>query len=373
MSSFLISACLIVKNEERFLAQCLRSIQPLVDEIVVVDTGSRDQTRQIAAEFGARLFDFKWTGDFAAARNESLRHAQGQWILIVDADECVRPFDPSKLRRMLRASSNAAYEVVYHIRPGYTPVMELRLFRNHPGIRFKSAIHENIWDSLERIGGTVEQCRLTFDHFGYEGDQRAKHKRDIPLLERSLRQNPRQVFHWLHLALAYEGLGKMALAGKTWRRAVATLRRKRRRPGSGGLAYAGLLRFQLDRVRGPRSVERLEILADEAVRYFPANIDLHWLRGRIQMMANKYEAAIPSFQAAISYGKGNARLQSAGFDKRTTGVLAYESLAACYFKMGQYGRAAHYFRLAENEEPENSELRIKKMVCERLRGQRRRP
>ena len=75
-----VSLCLIVKNEEAHLPACLRSAADLVDEIVVVDTGSTDRTREVAAELGAKVYDYPWSDDFAAARNESLRHAGGNWI-----------------------------------------------------------------------------------------------------------------------------------------------------------------------------------------------------------------------------------------------------------------------------------------------------
>src|SRR5437667_7943437 len=82
-----LSLTMIVRNEEATLAACLSSAADLVDEIVVVDTGSTDGTKEVAARFGARVFDFPWRDDFAAARNESLSHARGNWILWLDGDE----------------------------------------------------------------------------------------------------------------------------------------------------------------------------------------------------------------------------------------------------------------------------------------------
>src|SRR5579863_6345186 len=81
------SLCMIVRNEEKNLAACLRSVADLMDEIVVVDTGSTDRTRDVARRFRARVVDFPWIDNFAAARNESLRHATGNWIFWLDADE----------------------------------------------------------------------------------------------------------------------------------------------------------------------------------------------------------------------------------------------------------------------------------------------
>ena len=84
-----ISLCMIAKNEEKYLEQCLNSVKGLADEIIIVDTGSTDRTKEMAKNFNARIFDFKWIGDFSAARNESIRHAAKEWILVMDADEVI--------------------------------------------------------------------------------------------------------------------------------------------------------------------------------------------------------------------------------------------------------------------------------------------
>lgn len=84
-----VSAVLIVRDEERCLARCLRSLTPWVDEIVVLDTGSIDRTRQVAREYGARVHDFTWRADFAAARNAALALARTPWNVVVDADEWI--------------------------------------------------------------------------------------------------------------------------------------------------------------------------------------------------------------------------------------------------------------------------------------------
>ena len=93
---------MIVRNEAERLPGCLESVADLVDEIVIVDTGSTDATKAVAARFGAKvkIFDFAWCDDFAAARNESLRRAGGDWVLWLDADDRVSPIGPAfaKLR-----------------------------------------------------------------------------------------------------------------------------------------------------------------------------------------------------------------------------------------------------------------------------------
>jgi len=95
-----LSLSMIVKNEARDLARCLESVKPVVSEIVVVDTGSTDETPQIAAGLGARVISTPWTNDFSAARNIGLDAATGDWLLLLDADEELPAWMPTKSCRL---------------------------------------------------------------------------------------------------------------------------------------------------------------------------------------------------------------------------------------------------------------------------------
>src|SRR5712692_4072894 len=97
------SLCLMVRNEETALPGCLQSAADLVIEIIVVDTGSTDRTKEIAASFGAKVFDFPWCDDFAAGRNECIRHATGNFIFWMDADERIDEANREKLRVLFRS------------------------------------------------------------------------------------------------------------------------------------------------------------------------------------------------------------------------------------------------------------------------------
>ena len=101
-----ISLCMITKNEERYLEQCLNSVKEIVDEIIIVDTGSTDKTKEIAKKFKAKIIDFKWIDDFSAARNESLKHAAKDWILVLDADEVIEKNDFKKIKNAVENSEN---------------------------------------------------------------------------------------------------------------------------------------------------------------------------------------------------------------------------------------------------------------------------
>src|SRR5207237_2451906 len=108
-----VSLCMIVKNEEHNLADCLASVADLVDEVIIIDTGSTDRTKDIAAGFGARVFDFPWVDSFAAARNESLRHATGDWVFWMDGDDRLDPANRTKLQALFASlkPENAAYSM----------------------------------------------------------------------------------------------------------------------------------------------------------------------------------------------------------------------------------------------------------------------
>src|SRR5688572_1371573 len=100
-----ISLCMIVRNEERLLDQCLSTVKDFVDEIVLVDTGSQDATLKIAEQYDARIYEYPWTGDFSEARNHSIAHATGNWILVLDADERIAARDARQLRPLVESAS----------------------------------------------------------------------------------------------------------------------------------------------------------------------------------------------------------------------------------------------------------------------------
>jgi glycosyltransferase involved in cell wall biosynthesis len=195
-----LSLCMIVKNEEAYLAQCLASLRPVVDEMIVVDTGSKDQTRSIAAAFGARVFGFDWIDDFAAARNYSLAQARGDWILVMDADEIISTKDHGRLRELIKTSKSrkVAFSMVtrnYMNRnntdgwiandgvygeeeksTGWVPSQKVRLFPNDSQIRFEYPVHEIVDHALKRAGSSVRPISIPIHHYGKLNRQHAQSK-----------------------------------------------------------------------------------------------------------------------------------------------------------------------------------------------------
>jgi len=174
-SEVAVSHTVIVGDEEKNLPACLSSVAGLFDEIVVVDTGSKDRTREIAREFGARVFDFVWVDDFAAARNAALARAKGDYAFWLGADDVLDPPQRVKLQALLdglRLGDEAAYVVRCWCDPGpngdggQTVVDHIRLFPVREGVRWTYAVHEQILPALRRANVPVRWTDLTVRHTG---------------------------------------------------------------------------------------------------------------------------------------------------------------------------------------------------------------
>jgi len=216
-----LSVCLIVKNEEKFLGQCLKSIREIAAQIVVVDTGSTDRTVEIAREFGAEVHSFAWCDDFSAARNAALEHATGDWVLMLDADEELSADGCEKLKQSMSDQAVLAWRLpivdVGREADGcsYVP----RFFRNAPGLFYVGRVHEQVFSSIEvrraewglenRIGNA------TLIHHGYTAEltrDRNKVERNLLLLERAVEELPDEPHLLMNLGLELSRSGREAAA-----------------------------------------------------------------------------------------------------------------------------------------------------------------
>lgn len=179
---------MIVKNEEASLPKCLASVKGIVDEIVVLDTGSTDRTIEVAREFGAQIHHFKWCNNFSTARNESLQYVTGDWILVLDADEVLVPEVVPTLRREIEHAHRLLINLVrQEVGAAQSPYSLIsRLFRNHPDIYFSRPYHALVDDSVSQILSQEPQWQVCYLpevailHSGYQksaiaqGDKFAK-------------------------------------------------------------------------------------------------------------------------------------------------------------------------------------------------------
>jgi tetratricopeptide (TPR) repeat protein len=368
----LLSATLIVRDEGRALPACLRSLQGLADEIVVVDTGSVDRSVEIAVEHGARVFHHEWGEDFSAARNLALDHARGEWILYIDADERVRSPDREALERRLETAPELALRVLLRPYVDSTPFYEHRLWRADPRIRFRGVIHEQVVDAIYRVAAEDRRpvamwSGLVLDHVGYEGDQRTKHERNLPLLRRQLALDPSNMFNWRHLARVLVGLGDEDGAEEALQRAVALARSGIVSPltaMTGSLAWADLVTL-----RHQRGDDVTGLLAEGRARW-PEQWQLVWIEGQIHLDRGRLEQAAACFRALLEVDLDTLPEAGVSYDQRVFGVFAQSSLGLTLFRMGRYAEAAEAYAAAERLEPDEREHTAKRILAERRAASR---
>ena len=197
MTTQRISVSMIVRNEESCLARCLASVAG-ADELVVVDTGSTDASKAIASGFGARLFDFTWCDDFAAARNYSLSHCTGDWILVIDADWTMDVGGIDRARRAIAAADPAWRTINVNIetRDGLHSYHQPLLFRRCPEVYWKGAIHNH----LSVTENHPSDLRFWY---GYSEAHKADPDRALRILLREVAKNPRPTREVYYLAREY--------------------------------------------------------------------------------------------------------------------------------------------------------------------------
>jgi tetratricopeptide (TPR) repeat protein len=356
----LLSAALIVRDEARFIGDCLTSVVGVVDEIVVVDTGSTDETPEIARRFGARVVEHPWREDFAEARNVSLQLARGEWILYIDADERLADNDRTTVEGLLRDADEIAFRVLLRPMRDTTPYREYRLWRNDPRIRFEGIIHERVVPAIHRValedGRPIGDCDLLLEHMGYEGSQDHKHVRNLPLLRAELPHDPENLFKHHHLARVLQGLGQQEEAAVVLADAAELARR---RPGDplGVLVFVDLVRACRD-----QGEDITDLLAEARVRY-PGNKLLWWIQAAAHASDAHYGDALELLDQLLSVDLSALPDEGPAYDQRIFGEFAHEARGLCLFRLGRYAEAADAYGRAAQIDPANLEYRAKRHVA----------
>ncbi len=224
---------MIVRDEEKSLPRCLKSVRDVADEMIVVDTGSKDNTISIARDFGAKVYAFEWCDDFAAARNESLKHAAGDWIFQIDADEELLPgsipvlkkamLNPWCLVCVITCDNGAASRAERFVKVG-------RLFRNHPSVRYSRPYHELVSSSAYRLTAqepqwqVLEEPGIIIRHYGYDPymmQSLKKNERAIRIMESYVRDNQNDSYMLTKLGESYNSAGRYDEAVEVLRKSIA--------------------------------------------------------------------------------------------------------------------------------------------------------
>jgi glycosyltransferase involved in cell wall biosynthesis len=363
----LLSAAIIVRDEADHLDGCLASLVGLVDEIVVVDTGSTDASVDVARHHGAVIGHEPWREDFATPRNRSLDLATGDWILYIDADERVRPGDHAAVReRLAGAADHVSFRVRFVPRVDWTPYREFRLWRHRPDIRFVGAIHESMVPAIDAVArrerlliGDLDS--LTIDHLGYEGDQRHKHARNEPMLRESLAANPERVYLYDHLARIYEDLDDAERARATWRAGIEVARARATDHPDDRLLWINLLAHAVSREDPDGDIAAL---IDEAHAKFPDNPAIEFATATHELANGDTAAAARRFEQLVELDLDAVIETGSAYDARMFGEWAWHSLGLCRFSLGDFAGAAEAFALAEAADPTNLAYRTRRRLAE---------
>ena len=328
--------------------------------MVVVDTGSVDDSRAIAARHGARVFEFPWTGDFAAARNHAIEQATSEWLLYIDADERVRPCDRAALQAELAAPGLLAATVVFRPRTGFTAYPEMRLLRRDARIRFHGAMHETFLPDIERLtgegAGTTGASCLAIDHVGYDGDQSHKLERNRSLLLKQIAADPGRAYLRWHLGCVYLALGLESAAEAEWRAGIEIVRAQGRRLPDDALCFVELVKLRWARE------EEVSALLAEAQALQPDNWLLCWLRAKILADAGQHDAAMVLFERLAAVDAATL-VHAIAYDSRIFGAWACAEAGHCAFQQGDFGVSADWYARAEQMAPSVREFQVKRMLA----------
>lgn len=313
-----ISLCVIAKNEEDCIARCITSVKNIVSEIIVVDTGSTDRTKEIAFNLGAKVFEYPWNNDYSAPRNLSLSKAQADWILVLDADEAIAQIDHIKILNLIQ-NNGICYEMSqrhYTDNPllsNFTPIHGeypeweqgqagyfesncVRLFPNHQGVHFRGKVHELVEHSIyERKQLKIVRSDIRIQHYGHTQAAKAKKSKSLTyktLGEIKIIENPLDWKNYFELAIQLTNDGRIAESIAPIKAAIAL---------------------------NPKYVES-------------------WLNlGYCLCELGSFDQAIIALQNALQLCPGNAQAQC--------------NLGVCYLRKTQLTQAAMYFQGAIESDP----------------------
>jgi len=353
-----ISLCMIVKNEERFLADCLRSVRDVVDEINVVDTGSTDRTVEIAREHGARVIFREWRNDFSWARNEALAMATRRWTLVLDADEEITP-ESLPLLRALRetpAGITGVYTRIQNVVDDQSGAATMthalaRIFPTTPRIRYRNVIHESVTlDGDQHLVSVTSPILIR--HKGYTADVmegKAKIARNKPLLERAVREAADDSFSWFNF-------GVSAIVSGDFEGGIEALERMFAMPGPQRAFFpVGYVMLASAYADGRKDLDKAIALLDEGLERAPGHPNIVFTRAHLLSLQNRFEEARETYRQVIA-AEAEAHHHSMVDDEIWT-WKAPLNMATTYVREERFEDAVEWFERALANKPDSPLLR----------------
>lgn len=365
-----VSQCMIVKNEERNIKRALTWGKGIFCEQIVVDTGSADQTVDLAREMGAKVYHFQWVNDFAAAKNYALEQAGGDWIAFLDADEYP---DEETVHMLLPALEECRSKGLDGLGTAMANLDDqgrpkgwgtlVRFFRNDPELRYCYPVHEQLRYTDGRLPRVLDATkRLTILHTGYAGqvyEEKRRSGRNRALIENALSQNPDSYDLLGYLGDEYYEDGNLEKAAECYRHAVKgmpeALSQDDQRSASTYLKLMCILSAENQR-------DEMVKLYCEAIRRFPQDGDFDYVMG------NYYVGVREHLQGGEYLRNALNKMENYGCRNRSQMLAAnlagtYECLAACDYHCGKLKEAVQLASALLKENPYNMKVLYILLLC----------
>ncbi len=345
-----ISLCMIVKDEEKQLDNCLKSIKSYVDEIVIIDTGSTDMTKQIAFEYTNKVYDFKWCNDFARARNFSIEKASNDWVIVLDADEVVTKFNSVGIEQFIHKNQRTVgrlkrinpFEDGNEIKKHIERVN--RLF-NKRFYKYEGIIHEQIVAKDQKEYKT-EPIEIELNHIGYMNEvvgKTNKIERNIQLLKEAIVSNPKDPY------LHYQ-IGKSYFMKKDYNNSTICFEQALELETNLRLEYTQDLVESYGYSLLNNNYFEKALVIEKYKKNYSYSPDYNFLMGLIYMNNARFSEAIASFEECFKAKAGKLEGINTFLPSYNIGVI--------YEVLGEKEKAIEFFKRYDNYEPSQKRLSV---------------
>ena len=346
-----VSLCMIVRDNAGTIRPCLESIRPWVDEMIVVDTGSTDQTPEICRELGAQVHHWAWRDDFSAARNESLRYARGEWIFWMDSDDTIPEAAGRKLRALVDQDHDPSvlgYVMQVHC-PGrglddLTVVDHIKLFRNRPDLQFEFRIHEQIIPAIRRAGGEVAWTDIYVVHSGSdqsaEGQDR-KRVRDFRILQQEIDDRPDHPFALFNIGMTHAD-------ARQYEQAIHFLKRCVEASGPEESHLRKAFALLVSSLANLNRVQEASAACQKGLDQFPQDKELLFRQATLDQHQGRLAEAAAGYRRLLTE---QSERHFASIDEGIDGYKARHNLAMVLEELGDWKEACETWQEITREKP----------------------
>ena len=351
----ILSICMMVKNEEMNLNRCLSSLKPLLDqvdsELIIVDTGSEDNTVKIASEYTGKIYHHPWNNNFAEMRNISISYATGKWVLIIDADEELEK--PEEIVKFLNKPHNpkvtcGAIKLI-NVRRNQkgrvaTELLSQRLFLNDGNFRYEGVVH-----NVAITSGLTEEIDSILYHYGYNADDNElmekKFIRTSTLLIEELKKNPDNIYYIYQLSVTYHMHGDHNKSLFEINKAYDKIKHSNKLLKQHSYVIVQLIKSLIMNAYYEEAIK----ISDVGLKIEPENFDIYFYKANALFMDGNNQEGIKAYEAYFKLKdrfqeleiRRDLRVQLATNNEESV-VEALNNLAVVYYQDSEFTKSLDY-------------------------------